>query len=73
MKKKMMLYAAMLVITATAVAQNKRLEPLHGIPSAHLAWYTEMPTQEQVLFSMLTRHGWTSHYGYMRPIILNLF
>lgn len=60
MKKKMMLYAAMLVITATAVAQNKRLEPLHGIPSAHLAWYTEMPTQEQVLFSMLTRHGWTN-------------
>ena len=60
MKKILMLCAAMVVMGFCASAQNNRLEPLHGVPSAHIAWYTEMPTQEPVLFSMLTRMGWTN-------------
>lgn len=59
MKKTLMLCAVLIALT-TASAQNNRLEPLHGIPSAHIAWYTEMPTKEPVLFSMLLRMGWTN-------------
>ena len=71
----LMLCAAMMAMSFGASAQNNRLEPLHGIPSAHIAWYTEMPTQEPVLFSMLTRVwvGPNSRYGFMRPIRRNLY
>ena len=60
MKKILLLCAALLALAASAGAQNNRLEPLSGIPSFHIAEYTEMPTQEPVLFSMLMRMGWTN-------------
>lgn len=59
MKKDIILCLAVLCLITAATAQNYRLEPLHGIPSAHIARYTEMPTQEPVLFSWLIRRGWT--------------
>lgn len=60
MKKILLLCAALLAFAASAGAQNNRLEPLSGTPSFHIAEYTEMPTQEPVLFSMLMRMGWTN-------------
>lgn len=59
MKKLITICTAAFCLITIATAQNYRLTPLDGIPSAHIARYTEMPTQEPVLFSWLIRRGWT--------------
>lgn len=49
----------LLVLAASVEAQNHRLAPLEGTPSYHLRLYTEMPTNEPLLFSWLVRGEWT--------------
>lgn len=59
MRKTILLCMVIFCLTGTVSAQCYRLEPLDGTPTYHLPLYTEMPTQEPVLFSWLFRGGWT--------------